>query len=436
LQKFGFSGLRNSTASVLSYPLAIVSPMRVKQAFRYELDPTNSQRTALAKHAGAARYAYNWGLAERKRRLDSGTGSTNAIEQNRQWNIFKRANAPWWVEASKCAPQEALRDLDRAMNSFFASRNKKSRRRVGFPKFKSKGISDSFRLTGQIRIGPRFVQLPRLRMIRTKESTAKLIASRAEVSSASVRREADRWFVSLTVEVERPDPARVQGPNVGIDRGLTRFAVCSDGSVIESSKALQRGLRKLRQLSKSLSRKKKGSKNRDKAKLRLARHHRRIRNQRKDALHKATTHLAKTKQVIVVENLNVSGMIRNRHLSRAISDAGWAQFTRQLSYKCQWYGSTLVVADRYFPSTKTCSGCGDVAAEIPLSQRVFACGSCGLSVDRDLNAAINLERYVAVSSTETLNGCGEGSASQTGNGLVKLPSVKQEPDSKGRESFV
>lgn len=200
--------------------------------------------------------------------------------------------------------------------------------------------------------------------------------------------------------------------------------------------ALTKGLRKLRRLNKSLSRKNKGSRNRAKAKARLARHHRRVRNQRRDGLNKATTYLAKTKQVIVVEDLYVSGMIRNHHLARAIADMGWGEFHRQLAYKTTWYGSKLVVADRFFPSTKTCSGCGKVADEISLSQRIFVCGSCGLSIDRDLNAAINLRNYVAVSSTETLNACGEGSSGQDGNVLAKLPSAKQEPDSKARESFV
>jgi putative transposase len=139
--------------------------------------------------------------------------------------------------------------------------------------------------------------------------------------------------------------------------------------------------------------------------------------------------------VIVVEDLNVSGLIRSRYLSRAIADMGWGMFSRQLAYKCQWYGSKLVMADRFFPSTKICWGCGEVANELPLAQRTFVCGSCGFSVDRDLNAAINLERYVAVSSTETQNACGEGSAGQGGNASVKLPSVKQEPDSTARMRF-
>lgn len=426
--------------------------MLVNQAFRFELDPNNAQRTLLAKHAGAARFTFNRGLEQIKLSLEAGKGIPSAMEQHREWNRFKRENATWWSEVSKCAPQEALRDLDKAMKGYFASK-KKGSLRVGFPKFKRKGVKDSFRLTGSIRVGKKSVTLPRIGKVRTKEPTDKLLTSGARILSATVRREADRWFVSLTVEIEHPDPKPVEGPVVGIDRGLTTFAACSDGCVIQSPKALARSLTKLRRLNKSLHRKKKGSKNRAKAKLKLARQHRKIKNQRKDALHKATTTLARTKSVIVVEDLNVSGMIQNRHLSRAISDMGWGEFQRQLSYKSAWYGSQLVVAHRFFPSTKTCSNCGVIADEVPLSKRTFVCGSCELWIDRDLNAAINLERYVAVSSTETaktpvleessgpdgdvlvkLASMEEGS-DQVGDDLMKRSSGKQEPDGKPRERF-
>ncbi len=398
--------------------------MVVNQAFRYELDPNNLQATALAKHAGAARFGWNWGLAERIRKLQAGEGTTDAMAQHKQWNQYKRENAPWWAEVSKCAPQEALRDLDKAMKVYFSSKGKGGRR-VGFPKFKRKGVKDSFRVTGSIGVGVKSVTLPRIGEIRTKEPTNKLIACNPRILSATVRREANRWFVSLTVEVHRPDPVPVEGPVVGIDRGLTNLAVLSDGCIIESPKALTKGLRKLRRLSKEVSRKQKGSNNREKAKLRLARQHRKIRNQRNDALHKATTHLARTKPVIVVEDLNISGMIRNRHLSRAISDMGWGEFHRQISYKTAWYGSQLVVADRFFPSTKTCSKCGEMEKEVPLSKRTFGCGACGIEIDRDLNAAINLEHYVAVSSTETISACGEESSGRGGSTLVKLASIEE-----------
>jgi putative transposase len=220
--------------------------MLVHQAFRYELDPTNLQRSSLAQHAGAARYAYNWGLAERKGRLEAGEGATNSIAQHKQWNRFKREGAPWWRKVSKCALQEALRDLDEAIKGFFRSRKKKGGRKVGFPRFKRKGQKDSFRLTGSIQVGPKSATLPRLGTIRTKELTTKLLASGARITSATCRRQADRWLVSLAVELERPDPAPVEGPVVGIDRGITSLAVCSNGFVIESPRALNQGLAKLR----------------------------------------------------------------------------------------------------------------------------------------------------------------------------------------------
>jgi putative transposase len=165
----------------------------------------------------------------------------------------------------------------------------------------------------------------------------------------------------------------------------------------------------------------------------LARCHRRIRNQRTDALHKATTALARAKSVIVVEDLHVAGLMRNRHLARAIADQGWAEFHRQPAYKSRWYGSTLLVAPRLFPSSRLCSGCGLVKAALPLDVRVFRCQLCGLVIDRDLNAARNLARLVegcarsvAVSSAETQDACGEGGAGQAGHGLVELLSAKQE----------
>ncbi len=213
------------------------------------------------------------------------------------------------------------------------------------------------------------------------------------ILSATVRREADRWYVSLTVEMERPDPAPVEGPAAGIDVGLSHFAtIASGGQVrkVEGPKPLNRRLRTLRRRQRKHSRKQKGSKNRKKSAMRLARLHRRIRNIRQDFLHKLSTRLAKTKSVIVVEDLNVSGMLRNRRLARHIADSGWGAFRRMLAYKCAWYGSRLVVANRYYPSSKTCSVCGYVAEQMPLNLREWRCPNCDSHHDRDANAARNL----------------------------------------------
>jgi putative transposase len=379
--------------------------MLVHQAFRYELAPTTTQSLALANHAGAARWAWNWGLAVRRKAFQRRRQTMSAMELHRLLNRLKRTPRYGWLyEVSKCAPQEALRDLDRAYANHFQGR--KSGRRVGLPRFKKRGrCPERFRLTGTIRVEAGVVVLPRIGRVATKEPTGKF---RGRILSVTCRREADRWYCSLTVEVQRADPVPVVGPVVGVDLGITSFAVCSDGTTIESPRALERSLRTLRRRGRAVSRKQRGSRNRAKAVVGLARAHRRIRNQRLDGLHKATTALARAKSVIVVEDLHVAGMVRNRRLARAIADQGWAEFHRQLSYKTTWYGSRLLVAPRFYPSSKTCSGCGLIKADLPLSVRVFCCPACGLVLDRDVNAARNLARLadtatgpVAGSSPET-----------------------------------
>lgn len=362
--------------------------MKINRAYRYELDPNVQQRILLLKHAGAARFAYNWGLARRIELYQQTGKSTNAIEQHRELNRLKKTNIPWMYEVSKCAPQEALRDLDRAFRNFF--RGLKEGRKVGFPRFKKKGRDDSFRLTGAIHVFDRAVQLPRLGVLRLKE--APVVHGR--ILSATVSREADRWYVSLTVEMEIPDPVPVEGPACGNDLGLSHFATIatSDGELnnVQAPKPLERYLCILRRRQRQHSRKQKGAKNRKKSALRLARLHRRIRNIRRDFLHKLSTHLAKTKRVIVVEDLNVAGLFRNQRMARHIADMGWGEFRRMLAYKWQWYGSRLVVANRYFPSSKTCSACGHVLSQLPLHVREWTCPNCGIDHDRDVNAAKNL----------------------------------------------
>ncbi len=300
-------------------------------------------------------------------------------------------------------PQEALRDLDRAFRNFW--RERKKGRKVGFPKFKKKGKDDSFRLTGSIRVFPRHVQLPRLGKIRTKEPTTKL---EGRILSATVKREADRWYVSLAVERGRGTPQEVEGPVVGVDLGLDCLAMLSDGSKIKSPKPLASQLKLLKKRSKQHSRKQDGSNNRRKSAIKLSRLYRRIRLVRTDAIHKFTTMLTKTKSVIVIENLAVGNMMRNWRLARNIADAGWYEVRRQLGYKTMWNGSKLVVAPRKFPSTRSCSGCGSIGPRLSLSCRIFRCGVCGLVLDRDLNAAKNLERWYRKFSGNQY-ACGESS---------------------------
>ena len=399
--------------------------MLINKAYRYELAPNNIQRSYLAQHAGVARFAYNWGLEQRIVRYKNNQGNerfTDARRQHKLLNSLKNTEFPWMYETSKCAPQEALRDLHRAFKNFY--RGLKNGQKVGFPKFKRRGVRDSFRLTGTIRFHERAIQLPRIGKVRIKEKRKSYCSGR--ILSVTVRRRANRWFVSVTVEENILDPQPVRGTPVGLDLGVKTLATLSNGTTFANPRALGRRLRKLRQLSKSLSRKEKGSKNREKAKMLLARMYLRVFNVRQDTLHKVTTYLAKSHSKVVIEDLLVSGMLKNQRLARAIADAGFYEFRRQLEYKCQWYGSELVVASRSFPSSKMCSQCGHRKKELSLSEREYHCEQCGIVIDRDLNAALNL---VAVSLPETENACGEEIRLLADSlNLERAASMKQEPN--------
>jgi putative transposase len=397
----------------------------VRQALRFALQPNCRQRRSLARHAGASRFAYNWGLERERAALDlrqagdSTVPLPSAMSQHREWNNWKKGpdGIPWWNEVSKCAAQEAFRDLERGLRAFWQSRaGKRPGPQVRFPRFKKKGRSrDSFRLTGAIHLHRGAVTLPRVGTVRLFEDATRWVerieGGKVRVTAATLSREADRWFVALAVEAERDIPTSNGATDtIGVDLGVLSLATLSDGTIIPGPKALRRSLRRLRRLSRAHSRKRRGSRNRARAGRRLARHHARIAARRRDHLHQLTTRLAKTHGRIVVEDLNVRGMLANRKLARSLADAGFGEFRRQLAYKCQWYGSQLVVADRWFPSSKTCSRCGTVKPELSLSERSYHCSSCGLVLDRDLNSAINLAGWarpaVTASAAETSTACG------------------------------
>ena len=385
--------------------------MKVNCAYRYELKPNCAQETILAKHAGAARFAFNWGLRERITLYEKEKKSTNAIEQHKLLNSLKQSQFPWMYEISKCAPQEALRDLDKAFKNFY--RGLKQGQAIGFPSFKKKGRRDSFRLTGTIIVNEKSIQLPRIGIIRLKE----IPKVKGRILSATVVREVDRWYVSLTVELEQPDPKPVQGKKIGIDLGLSCFATFSDGEKIFAPKPLGDSLQRIRRASKRHSRRKLGSNNRRKSAIKLAKLHRKNRNIRKDFLHKQTTILAKTKSVIVLEDLCVKKMMNNNKLSRHISDAGWREFRCMLEYKTKWYGSKLIIAPQFYPSSKTCSECGNIVKELPLSVRQWKCERCQSIHDRDVNAAKNLLIF-STGSSPGIYACGDTSDETSKNLLV------------------
>src|SRR5450759_5418460 len=356
--------------------------MKVTRGYKTELDLNNEQKTACLKHAGATRFAYNWGLSRSKEAYRATGKRPTAIDLHRELNSLKQTDYPWMYEVSKCAPQEALRDLDTAYKNFYRraalKKQGKFKGKIGFPTFKkrSKGIG-SFRLTGAIKVFEGSVQLPRIGRVRLHERG--YIPTDAKILSATVSEHAGRWFVSVQLEEEQEQPACTLVPPanaasqlaplrqaeqktattaIGVDRVINTLATCSDGMIFENPRALKHAQKKLRRLERQKSRRKKGSKNRTKTRQAIAKVHARIANIRKDATHKLTSHLVKHHAFIAIEDLHVSGMLKNHKLAQAVSDSNFGEIRRQFEYKAEWYGVHLVTVNRFYPSSKTCSGCG------------------------------------------------------------------------------
>jgi len=354
--------------------------------FKTELKLNDKERAALAKHAGTARHAWNWGLNLTKQILDHNRDHPSdkikfptAIDLHKWLVALVKPECPWYYEVSKCAPQYALRDLADAWTRAFRKTSKP-------PRFKKKGRSDSFTLDGGIKLDHFRIKVPKIGWLRTHER----LPVCDQPKSVTISRTADRWFISFKLEVE-PVNYPKSYPVVGVDLGIKTLAVLSTGKVFESASSYRFFEKKLSRLQWLNRHKQVRSANWKKAQVKIARLHRKIANIRKDTLHKLTTYLAKNHGRIGIEDLNVSGMMANHNLAKAIADMGFYEFRRQLEYKCQLYGSTLIVVDQWYPSTKICSRCHTKKDSMPLSQRVFRCNNCGLEIDRDLNASINLE---------------------------------------------
>lgn len=389
-------------------------------AHKIALVPNNVQATYFARASGTARFAYNWALSRWQHQYDAWKADNtqpkpSQMSLRRELNAIKYEQFPWMLEVTKNAPQMAIIQLGDAFKNFFAGRAK-------YPKFKKKGVHDSFTLTNdQFNIDGLRIRIPHLGWVRMRET----LRFAGKIMSATISRVADRWFVSITVDT--PDnlhlPKTENQGAVGVDLGVSTLATLSTGESIAGPKAYKASLSKLKRLSRGLSRKQKGSENRKKAKHKLARLHARISNIRNDALHKLTSCLTRRFHTIGIEDLNVQGMVKNRRLSQAISDMGFFEFRRQMEYKAAMRDGVVVVADRWFASSKTCSACAHKLNELPLLAREWVCPACGSVHDRDINAAINLKN-LAVSSTVTA--CGEEGAGLEHKLKTKPASVKQE----------
>lgn len=388
-------------------------------AHKIALDPNNVEATYLARAAGTARFAYNWALAQWGRqyqahKADPAIAAPSEGGLRRQLNAIKRTEFPWMLEVTKNAPQMAIRQLGVAFANFFAGRTR-------YPVFRRKGVRDRFSLTNdQFALEGSRIRIALLGWVRMREC----LRFTGKVMSATVSKKANRWFVAITVEV--PDsshlpPAENQGP-VGVDLGLTDQATLSTGEKFEGPKALKRLIKRVQRLCRSLSRRQRGSANWKKAKTALARLYARIADIRCNAQHQLTSHMTRRHDTIGIEDLNVGAMLKNRCLARAIADMGWAEIRRQLVYKAAMRGGLVHVADRWYPSSKTCSGCGEKCVELPLSVRSWSCNVCGMTHDRDINAAINLKN-LAVSCTVSV--CGKEGAGRRQVTATKPALVKQ-----------
>ena len=381
--------------------------VKLLRAFKTELDPNNVQRTMMLRSAGAARFAWNWGLARRMAEYKSTGKSSTAITQHRQLNELKASEFPWMHDVSKCAPQESLRDLDRAYQNFF--RRVKAGEKPGFPKFKSKHrVLPHFRLSQACAIANGKIRLPRIGWVRLKEHGYLPLTGNQTARQLSVTAKgtgSGRWFVSVQCEVEAPEPRLPDNAAdcIGIDVGLKNYIALSDGTMVDPPKALRKAMRRIKLLQRRVSSKAKGGSNRRKAVRRLNAAHFKVACRRVDFLHKLTSMLVKTKpaKTYVVEDLGIRNMVKNHKLAGAIGDAAWAEFVRQLGYKASAQGMEVVRAPRFFASSKTCSGCGQVKERLDLNERTYICGSCGLTLDRDLNAARNLAQLPQVLREET-----------------------------------
>ena len=390
--------------------------MKINKAYKVELNPSNKQRTLLEKSTGVARFAYNWGLNERINIYKSEKKALSSIDQHKILCSKKKTEFPWMYEVSKCAPQEALRDLDKSFKNFF--RGIKKGQKIGFPKFKSKHKSkQSFSISYGFYISNSEVNIPKVGRIRLKEK-GYIPTKNVHINSMNVSKIADKWFISVQVEQNIPDPINQIKLVLGVDVGIKTLATCSNGQIFENPKYLKKSKKKLAHAQRNLARKKfnketkRSSNNRLKSKLKVQKIHYKISNQRKDILHKMTSILARTKpRYIVLEDLNVSGMMKNHRLAGAIGDASFNEIKRQLSYKTSWYGGSMVEVDRFFPSSKMCCSCDQIKEDLTLEDRVYVC-DCGNVMDRDLNASINLERYGVIKLKDTpssggIQACGE-----------------------------
>lgn len=359
------------------------------KAYKYRLYPTAEQATFFEKSFGCCRYVYNWAL---QRRIETYQNSGERLRYvsiaKELTSLKKQEETEWLCEVSTQSLQSSIRNMDAAFTRFF-------REKKGFPKFKSKKRNkNSFQFVQQV-----YVDFESKRIQMPKVGKVKFACDRTfvgKIGTCTVSKSpTNKYYISITVDDGKPMPEKPTidfKTSVGIDVGIKDFAVLSNGQVFENPKFLEKAEKRLKVLQRRLAKKQKGSKRRERAKLAVAKQHERIRNKRTNFIHQVTSKIVRENQTIVVEDLNVDGMIKNHCLAKSISSVAWSEFFRQLQYKCDWYGKNLIRIGRFEPSSKMCL-CGSVYKDLKLSHRRWVCPSCGRDNDRDLLAAVNILRF-------------------------------------------
>ncbi len=392
----------------------------MKRSHVIRLNPTPEQEIYFRKACGVARHAYNWALARWKQARAEGQ-RVNTRELKAEYNRIKHEQFPWCSEVTKCAPEQEFANLGQAFDNYWRMKEegtqpklkhpRKDGEEAGFPHFKSKKRdklsfylnNDKFSALGN------WIRIPKLGKVNMTEQ----LRFAGKIMSAVISSRAGWWFVSIAVEVEHETPTQ-SGGTVGIDLGVKTLATLSDGEKFENQKHYRKSLGRIQGLSKGLSRKVEGSQNWGKNTKKLAKAHYRVACQRQDTLHKMSTHVARTYALVGLEDLNTKGMLSNHSLAQAVSDASFFEVQRQLLYKTEQYGGSVQLVSRWYPSSKTCSSCGWIHDDLTLAERVFICHDCGLVIDRDENAAINIRKEAlrlitdvpVVASSERKIACG------------------------------
>ena len=373
----------------------------IRKSFKFRLLPNKTQRIILNKNLGCCRWIYNYYLGLKQDSFKNKTEYVYVTESTLKQEF------EWLKESESTSLQQARQDVYRAYQNFFRKIKQKQKTAL---KFKSKkNTKSSFRIQAtntRIQIKNNKIKIPKhgwFKFIKSQDITGK-------IKNITVTKSLNKWYISINVEIDENWDLPKNNNKVGIDLGLKEFAVTSDGEIINNPRYFRNTQIKLARFQRKLSKKKKGSKNRYKSILKVTKIHEKIKNQRFDFLHKLSTKLINENQVICLEDLNVKGMIKNHKLAKSISDASWSIFVGFLEYKARWYGREILKVDRFFPSSKLCSNCGNIQ-DMPLNNRVYKC-SCGLEIDRDLNASINILKQGTVGTTGLACGDSCGSMKQ------------------------